>query len=33
MQAIRREEFLDSFKNETLTATTDSARVRALEPM
>ncbi len=32
MQALRREDFvLDSLKNESLTATTDSARVRALE--
>ncbi len=32
MQALRREDFvLDNLKNESLTATTDSARVRALE--
>jgi hypothetical protein len=34
MQALRREDFvLESLKNESLTATTDSARVRALELM
>jgi len=32
MQAIRREDFvLESLKNESLTAATDSARIRALE--
>ncbi len=34
MQALRREDFvLDNLKNESLTAATDSARVRALELM
>lgn len=34
MQALRREDFvLESLKNESLTATTDSARIRALELM